>query len=319
MPVISRPTVFVLGAGASLPFGLPSTSELKTEIQNNLRVGNQVGQLAEATQMSARLLAENARQLASELEASQLGSVDQFLESNRRGEQYLLLARPAIAQVLLPRESPAQIHAGPDWLGDLYLRLIELGGIESLGQHRISFITFNYDRSLEFYLFSSVKGATGWKDSEVAGLLQDIEILHMYGSLGPLPWQAGTDRAISYGVDQPDGLTIRLAMRGLRLIGDTEDPGQFDRAKELIRNAEQVFFMGFGFGEANLRRLVPEDLMPSAPNFKGSYFQESEGKKKDIDAMFQRLTKGRSIYLRNSDNKDFLGWISLTSLIHDTD
>jgi len=37
---------------------------------------------------------------------------------------------------------------------------------------------------------------------------------------------------------------------------------QFDRAKELIRNAERTYFLGVGIGNVNLERLGVADFVP---------------------------------------------------------
>jgi hypothetical protein len=46
---------------------------------------------------------------------------------------------------------------------------------------------FNYDRSLEHFLFTALKYSSGKSDDECAGKLKTIPIIHLHGDLGALP------------------------------------------------------------------------------------------------------------------------------------
>ena len=61
-------------------------------------------------------------------------------------------------------------------------------------EHALSIITFNYDRSLEEYLYR-VLGALYNRDAEE--LVQGLSIIHVHGDLGPLDWES--QRGRKYG------------------------------------------------------------------------------------------------------------------------
>ena len=233
--LIKQRTVFVLGAGANKPLGFPLARDLKNLVQVTLVDPSRLRVLAEALRISPSLLAPTAEKLSTALADSRLSSVDEFLETNKSGPSYLPIAKAAIAQVLLPRETPANLRNQPDWCGDLYQRLADAAsGAAYLHEHKISFVTFNYDRSLEEFLYGGLSNSLGVGGSEVAARLAEIPIIHMYGSLGPLPWQAA-DHAIRYGVGRPTADVIRQAASSLQLIGDSDRSGQFEEAKELVQ------------------------------------------------------------------------------------
>ena len=48
----------------------------------------------------------------------------------------------------------------------------------------VRFITFNCDRSLEYFLFQAVKYSDGLDDEEALRVSTTIPILHVYGKLG---------------------------------------------------------------------------------------------------------------------------------------
>ncbi len=65
-----------------------------------------------------------------------------------------------------------------------------------------------------------------------------------------------TGKAYPYGHNNPDRLID--APKNIKLISgerDIEDSENFQRAYELIEDAEHIFFLGFSFDETNLERL----------------------------------------------------------------
>ncbi len=69
------------------------------------------------------------------------------------------------------------------------LQLRTEGKFEKLLKNEVTFLTFNYDRSLEFFLFNAIKSAYGLTESDVASFFETVQIKHLYGELGVLPWK----------------------------------------------------------------------------------------------------------------------------------
>jgi len=93
------------------------------------------------------------------LERSGRSSVDAFLEHRT---EFLEVGKAAIAALLLPcekEESLFDLNRDSRWYEYLFQKLN--AGFEDFANNRIAFITFNYDRSLEFYLFTALKHAYG--------------------------------------------------------------------------------------------------------------------------------------------------------------
>jgi hypothetical protein len=71
-----------------------------------------------------------------------------------------------------------------------------------------------------------------------------------------LPWQ-GPNNSRPYDPDtSPEN--IRIASQSIKIIHESIDDGRdkdFERAKQLMTDADRVYFMGFGFSEANVARL----------------------------------------------------------------
>lgn len=101
-------------------------------------------------------------------------------------------------------------------------------------------------------------------DEAAAEKVSKIRIIHVYGQLGRLPDSSGKP-SVPYGVD---GSTpawksyVKEAAKSIDIIPEVrEGSPAFEKAHELLKQAAQIYFLGFGFDPINVRRLLPEDLL----------------------------------------------------------
>jgi len=96
-------------------------------------------------------------------------------------------------------------------------------------------------------------------------LLGELEIVHLYGQLGFLPWQGEKGRP--YEPDIRDESVVTAA-EGIKILSERDDnASEFKRAHELILEARRIVFLGFGYHQTNLQRLkMPELLSRMARN-----------------------------------------------------
>jgi hypothetical protein len=116
----------------------------------------------------------------------------------------------------------------------------------------LSLVTFNYDRSLPFFLFTSLKSRFNLSDEEAARRLAVIPIVHVYGHVGLLPWQPRVrekDPVWDYGYTA-QGNELRIAAEGIHTNGG-EGSDEPKKASDLIAAAQHVFVLGFGFQDDN--------------------------------------------------------------------
>jgi hypothetical protein len=139
---------------------------------------------------------------------------------------------------------------GGDWYQYLSSKLN--ASFDNFGDNRLSVITFNYDRSLEHYLFTTLRHAHGRSDEECAEALLEIPILHVYGQLSRHPYP---DReARPYETDCSRYNSVGYAARGITLLYDKAKP-ELEAARRLLTAAQRVCFLGFGYHPLNLERL----------------------------------------------------------------
>jgi len=98
----------------------------------------------------------------------------------------------------------------------------ELEKKERLSQfHRnnVSFITFNYDRSLEHFLFESLRYSfSEIPKDEIINEVKQIKIIHIYDKVAPLPWQ-DEQEGVEYKPKVSEG-TLKTFSRNLHYYPD---------------------------------------------------------------------------------------------------
>lgn len=253
-------TTLILGAGTSMAYGYPSGRELVDLIRERF------SQLDSPTRLD--------RELLSDLTDRRPLSIDSFL---RDFEKYDGIVKTVIVDILLDREKPNVERKTPD----LYGHIFESIPRDRFGEYKI--ITFNYDRSLEYFWARYLKPEMGnFKAAFEA--LSKLEIEHIHGRLPSLPDEAGApqfgphEQTLSYGHanERHDQTSIsfhdhdtnlrdqELTQMWLRKV-EFYAKGNFKtvyqnndvnkKAKELINNSKRIFFLGFSFHELNMQIL----------------------------------------------------------------
>lgn len=163
--------VIILGAGASIEYGYPSGPDLIEDIKL------EIFSMDQRSSLHSEMLAD--------LEISTLNSIDAFLKNKPK---YLNIGKSLISDVLFKKENPYKVFSAvPD---SNFYKFFANKLIDSSGEYKLSdyyFITFNYDRSLEYFLANVLVKEGPFKDyPEVFNYLQN-RILHVHGRLPPLP------------------------------------------------------------------------------------------------------------------------------------
>lgn len=280
--MINRPTVFILGAGTSIPYNYPSGKELVKEITTGLSNRETLFQLCSKLEFSA----DEVNIFAHALNFSGDFSIDAFLERNPK---FVDLGKVAITLTLIDRENTGTLFSGGEdkWYGDL-LNELKSPSISDF-KNNVSFLTFNYDRSFEHYLYTSIKNSYQISDEKCADVVNAIPIIHLHGQIGNLPWQVNDDTGRPYHPQVPacrtviDSLNPRTASgistptlsaavhyikgisRQIKIIheADVEKDVEFKKAHELLSDADNIYFLGFGYNDENLKRLKISELSNS--------------------------------------------------------
>lgn len=261
--MITKQTVFVLGAGASEPYGFPLGGRLVREAITRLTRSRDP--IHEMLQRVCGCTITRLQEFASALERSASPSIDVFLEGR---PDFLDIGKAVIAGVLIPYENEIELFTRYEaslvdenlrrarrWY-DYLLNRMTTGKPEDFTENKLSILTFNYDRSLEHFLLVALQNRYNIGPTQAAQFLAAIPIIHLHGQLG----QLGEKLDLDAGMRPYDGAiapaTIKLAAAGISVVH--EDIGhypQFTRANDLLRAADQIWILGFGYLERNIKRL----------------------------------------------------------------
>jgi hypothetical protein len=210
--MIVRPTVFILGAGASADYRFPLGRDLLVRICAGIRSGSPIRQQLLLCGFSPAEIDD----FGNALDYSGQPSVDAFLEFR---ETFIQIGKSAIACALIPHEDSTSfmrtdIRSG--WYEYLWQQLRTKQA--TFCKNTLSIITFNYDRSLEFYLSTVLRHSYGISDAELSDLLKHVPIVHIHGQLGEFSPIPGVGRTYKPLVNQG---AIRACTERIKIVHET--------------------------------------------------------------------------------------------------
>ncbi len=298
--MIKTKTLFILGAGASVPYKYLTSVELRYEILFN--AANYEVDIVDALNPFGDDVKDFHDSLIAFREAfskSGRNSIDSFLEHR---PEFMEIGKTFIAKILISYEKDNNLRNNEN---NWYMYLLERmeGSFDELSQNKISFITFNYDRSLEYFLFEAIKNQFNKTPTECTEMMRNFPIVHLYGQLDPLPWQDKNGKEYS----STKNLTKRLraAPKNIKLISDERDiekSQEFQNAYKLVECADRIFFLGFSFDKTNLERL--KIRVKAGTSIVGTAYNLETTKRIWVDGYFRKKIQV-SISLGN-DNIDAL-------------
>lgn len=239
-----------------MPFGFPSGTGLMIQIIQRLSDSNTNSPfLCNLIQLGHSK--KHINNFCEALRHSGLKSVDAFLEHR---PEFIPVGKQAIAQCLIPCERTdslyPQVGAAPfgDWYQLLFERMTDgLKSIDEFENNKVSVVTFNYDRSLEHYLCTSLRSLFGVDRARALSQLERLELIHVYGLLGEYPTRRDYEPTLR-------GDEIFEAAEAMKIIHEGEaNTDSLKIARQWIQTAERILFLGFGYHPLNLRRLGFDD------------------------------------------------------------
>jgi len=196
---------------------------------------------------------------ARKLKFSGCHSIDFFLEKRLPPEQKM--GKRLVAALLMLKEEPKNLFTykmGKDWYGHIFNKLAHGHDPKTFGSNGLHIITFNYDRSLEHYLFQSFIQTYGNTDNmpEITRLahtkIKELKILHVHGSLGLFNPMSNTPKVRRY--DSKIGFEdIDKAANQINIVSDKTKMNVEILA--LTAKHTKFHFLGFGYDQRNIEKL----------------------------------------------------------------
>ena len=276
--MISKPTVLILGAGASFHAGYPIGMQLVTQIcTNNSRPV--IGPLP------TRWSNDDWNSFTTRLSRSAHSSIDAFLELSHADANLRKndadLGKFLIAQTLKQNETTEALFpmGKTTWYHTLFQSML-VKGKPNFEKNKLSIITFNYDRSLEHFIFTALCNGFGMKEVEAMTVLQQIPIIHIHGILGSYP---DTTYSTAATVDE-----LLAISHQIKIIGEIQQKEtgfcspEFEMAWPMLNEADRIFFLGFGFHPDNIERfnffkpdnLIKKEIHATNVGFRAIYLEQ---------------------------------------------
>jgi hypothetical protein len=240
--------VLILGAGASHPYGFPLGQDLVEQIKGMHGSTARLAPFADATR--GKWDHATINKFCDELRRSNWISIDRFLQ---RRSELADIGKAAVAFHVLECERWQWLTtpAAGRWYNYLYNHILDPVGPDEFGANQLSIITYNYDRSLEQFLFDALQSSFNLSSEKAAAALNKIPFVHVHGSFGDLSGVGPDPRP--YQADKSE--LFRATARMHIVSDDIASSGVLKKCDELLRQATHVVFLGFGYDRVNLERL----------------------------------------------------------------
>lgn len=278
--------VFIIGAGCSVPYGFPTGAMLMQKLkdfyygrkfprdtydtsdiflvdlyqehfgysstENKIRYKNVYAKILpypEHEKLYNQLMDEIVLPFSQSVRNSMMVSTDEFLK-NRLGQKQSEQAdfgKRLIAYEILKAEQASWLGK-IDWIQHLLSRIDQQPNWEEILKQKV-FLTFNYDRVLEYCIFLYLTSDKQYADADAYSFINEMQIHHVNGFIGSL-------EEIPFGaVENGKYHEIAGRMATVWEKRQNRDVSEKEKYQGFLRNAQRVYFMGFSYIPDNLESI----------------------------------------------------------------
>ncbi len=271
--MIRQKMLFIIGAGGSCPYGFSDSGSLRKKIISQFS-----GYILEL--YKEHLERNNGIDIAGKLndKTKQVNifcdkfyesdaSIDLFITRHKNNKEWVDLGKQAIALFIHNEEIGSTFSEKiiddskriQNWYSILFDRMTKnIKSPETVGEfsyNKVKFITFNYDRSLEYFLHSRLManfGQSKGTKNTIIEVLNDLQIYHVYGSLGKLEWQKLDMLNLGYREKITYSKLIKISENIQIMHGSRGESPLLEKIKDIISDHNLLVFLGFAFAEENV-------------------------------------------------------------------
>ena len=283
--------VFIIGAGRSVPYGFPTGAMLMQKLKsfnysrkfprdpndssdiflvdlyqehfgysstdNKIKYQSDYAKVLpypEHEKLYNQLMDEIVLPFSRSIRRSMMVSTDEFLK-NRLGQKQNEQAdfgKRLIAYEILKAEQTSRLW-NIDWIQHLLSQIDQQSNWEEILKQTV-FLTFNYDRILEYCIFLYLTSDKQYADAAAHAFIKEMQILHVNGFIGSL-------EEIPFGAVE-NGKYQEIAKRMETVWEKRQNRDEFEKEKyqDFLKNAQRVYFMGFSYIPDNLESIgIPRD------------------------------------------------------------
>lgn len=271
--MISIPTVFILGAGSNVDSGFCTSRGLADGIGNNSVAFLEDLINKNTSFFSAGLptkLLQDAKKLRDLIRSDLHESIDIILGT--RFKKLEFMGKWAIVHQILKRETTEQSNS----FYPLYLQLFKImtssvndfNDFPKLANNKVTFITFNYDRSLEYFFYKNIREncidfPTGFGAEEFRVFRAFFNCYHVYGSFGQI-YSSSLEDYLPYSPSLTVD-SISDAAERIDVIKNGVSARNMSQILNAVSSAKRIVFIGFSFNPRILDSISFYSLLKSKP------------------------------------------------------
>ncbi|HVZ21746.1 MAG TPA: hypothetical protein VG871_11820 [Vicinamibacterales bacterium] len=253
--MISIETTFVVGAGASVPYGLPTAAELHTKALA-LREGHPVFRLLSD---GLRRDVHGLKNTLKDLRHHPAQSIDAFLEARHSWPEVVRTGKLLIAALLgieIRESANREVAPAEDWLGYIVDKMRKGARTPEdfiSGNAGVRFVTFNFDSNIETRFERAVCAIYRGNSIDLSALHRAIPIIHVHGVLPDLPDDFAVLASGAYTRDTIQWLEDSATR--ITVVSEALDDKARSAAVEAVISAKHLCFLGFAYDPDNLARI----------------------------------------------------------------
>lgn len=327
--MFNRRTLFIIGAGAGANIGLPVGRKLAEEIAYRTNVIVQHGRLGSATadaDLALSFFERTGSKVTEYFNAFQLirngvrlaNSIDDFLNIHEGSPEVVTVGKASIVRSILYAERHSVLYVDPSniynkmdigklsdtWLVK-FMQVLGPGRNASDVEHvldDISFINFNYDRCLEYFLDHSLQLLYGIDARKAAAIVNRATIIHPYGWIGSL-------EKVPFGGRDHSRSDYRELSKSIKTYTEqVEEESTVLSMQKKISEAECIVFLGFAYHRQNMELLFEKHSSPlkTTPVF-GTALGMSDADTEVVAEELEKLFPAVDEEADKDEDEDFFG------------
>ena len=278
--------IFIIGAGCSVPYGFPTGTMLMQKLKNfgygtkfprkNYSDGDiflvdlyqehfgysstdnkikyqsdyaMVLPYPEHEKLYNQLMDAIVLPFSQSVRNSMMVSTDEFLKNRLSQEKSneADFGKRLIAYEILKAEQTSRLW-NIDWIQHLLSQIDQQSNWEEILKQTV-FLTFNYDRVLEYCIFLYLTSDKQYADADAHAFIKEMQIHHVNGFIGSL-------EEIPFGaVENGKYQEIAKRMETVWEKRRNRDESEKEKYQGFLKNAERVYFMGFSYIPDNLESI----------------------------------------------------------------
>ena len=139
------------------------------------------------------------------------------------------------------------------WMPHFHSMVMESTQSDDLDTFKnVTVINFNYDRTLEHYLYAALQTKFDLDADRAGQFLSNLKVIRPYGKVGSLPWQEAGP-SVPFGKQIKDYSELFSLATGVKTYA--EGASGADGIAEEVGRARMTVFLGFGFHRQNMKLL----------------------------------------------------------------